>query len=261
MSMFIPALVVEVLKARRSKMPYLTALVGVFVTLVIGLFMMILRDPEWAHRNGLIADKAEMIAGTADWPTFFGLLTQAIAIGGIVVFGLIIIWLFSREFGDRTLKDLLALPTSREAIVGAKFVLMALWSMLFTALIYVCGLVIGGMIGLSGWSNALAFNAAVQLGVVALLTVMAVMPFAWVTSVGRGYLPAISSMFLVLFLSQFLTAAGWGKFCPWAVPVLIAGLGQLTGGGVGIASYLVVGCTGLIGLVATLGRWRFADHF
>ncbi|MEV0143917.1 MULTISPECIES: ABC transporter permease [unclassified Nonomuraea] len=38
---------------------------------------------------------------------------------------MIAIWLFGREFSDHTAKDLLALPTSRTAIVAAKFVVAA----------------------------------------------------------------------------------------------------------------------------------------
>jgi hypothetical protein len=55
---------------------------------------------------GLIGDKAQLGGGTADWPGYFALLAQTVAVGGVRVFGLIMVWLFGREFSDRTAKDL-----------------------------------------------------------------------------------------------------------------------------------------------------------
>ena len=75
--------------------------------------MIILKDPEAARSMGLISTKAQLAAGVADWPAFFGMLAQAIAIGGAIVFAILTAWVFGREFSDRTAKELLALPTSR----------------------------------------------------------------------------------------------------------------------------------------------------
>ena len=74
---------------------------------------------------GLIGAKAQLTAG---WPigrpslTF---LSMGIAGGGAILFALITAWVFGREFSDHTAKELLALPTPRWVIVGAKFVLIA----------------------------------------------------------------------------------------------------------------------------------------
>ena len=46
------------------------------------------------------------------------------------MFGLVVIWLFDLEFTDRTAKDLLALATSRGAVVGAKLLFAAGWRLL-----------------------------------------------------------------------------------------------------------------------------------
>ena len=115
---------VELLKARRSRMPILTALGFSLAPLVGGFFMLVLKDPEMALRAGWISAKAQLLTGSADWPTSLGLLAQATAVGGIFLFGLIATWVFGREYADHTVKDLLALPTPRSAIVLAKFVVV-----------------------------------------------------------------------------------------------------------------------------------------
>ena len=103
----------ETLKARRSKASLLTVIVFVLFPLVSGLFMVILKDPQAAQSMGLISVKAQLVAGTADWPTFFDMLLQAMAMGGSILFAFIMAWVFGREFSDRTAKELLALPTPR----------------------------------------------------------------------------------------------------------------------------------------------------
>src|SRR5215213_11758730 len=120
MSNFSSALWSEALKARRSKVPWLAAVGFTLAPLMDGLFMFIMKDPERAREMGLLSVKAQLAMSIADWTTFFSVLTQAIAVGGAIVFSIVTAWIFGREFSDHTAKDLLALPTSREKIVTAK---------------------------------------------------------------------------------------------------------------------------------------------
>jgi ABC-2 type transport system permease protein len=148
MSNLAQALWAEGLKARRSKVPLLTALGFSLAPLAGGFFMVVLKDPALARRMGLISAKAQIVAGAADWPTYLGVLAQATALGGFVLFSFIASWVFGREFADHTAKDLLALPTPRAAIVLAKFVLVALWSAGLTAFVYLLGLGVGAAVAL-----------------------------------------------------------------------------------------------------------------
>src|SRR5689334_11688137 len=170
MTLFLAALWTEALKARRSKVPWLTALGFSLAPLVDGLFMIILKDPERARTMGLISAKAQLAAGVADWPTLLGMLAQATAVGGALLFTLVTTWVFGREFSDHTAKELLALPTSRAAIVGAKFVVISTWAAGLTVLVFVLGLGVGAAVGLPGWSMALLCRAAGNIVVTAVLT-------------------------------------------------------------------------------------------
>jgi ABC-2 type transport system permease protein len=127
MSNFIQAIWTEWLKARRSRMLIFTALGFAMFPLGGGFFMVILKDPEFARKVGLLGAKAQLTMGTADWPTYLNFLALGTAIGGIVLFTFIGSWVFGREYSDRTVKDLLALPTSRTSIVLAKYGVIVLW--------------------------------------------------------------------------------------------------------------------------------------
>jgi len=118
-----------------------------------------------------------------------------------LLFTLVTIWVFGREFSDHTTKELLALPTPRAAIVGAKFVVVGFWAAGLTALVFALGLLVGAAIGLPGWSRALVWRAAGNLIVTAGLTIALMSPVALLASAGRGYLPPLGWAFLRLFLA------------------------------------------------------------
>jgi ABC-2 type transport system permease protein len=260
MSGFRAALWAEALKARRSKMPVLTALGFSLAPLVGGLFMVILKDPGRARRWGLIGAKAQLTVGTADWPTFLGLLAQATAVGGGMLFALVAAWVFGRESAEGTAKDLLALPTPREAIVASKFVVVSAWCAVLAAIVWVVGWGVGAAVGLPGWSAELAVQGTLELFAGAGLTLALVTPVAFVASAGRGYLGAMGLAILTVFLAQVLAAMGWGGWFPWSVPPLFTGLAGPRGSHLSPASYVIVAATSLAGLAATSLWWRLADH-
>jgi ABC-2 type transport system permease protein len=254
------ALWAEFLKVRRSKMPWLTALGFSLAPLVGALFMVVLRDPEWARGAGLLNAKAQALSSTADWRGYVSMVQQAVAVGGGLIFGLIVTWVFGREFSDRTVTDLLALPVPRHAIVLAKFVVVAAWSLALVLLVSVLGLGLGTALALEGGSVALARETAGTLALVGSLTLLLVLPFAWVASATRGYLPTVGAMFLVTFATQVLAALGWGAYFPWAVPALAAGAAGPEAARLGGESYLLVAVAGLAGVASALAQWRFADQ-
>jgi len=260
MNGFLPPLWAETLKLRRSKVPLFAALGLCMAPFMAGLFMIILKDPEAARSMGLISTKAQLAVGVADWPAFFGMLAQAIAIGGAIVFAIVTAWVFGREFSDRTAKELLALPTSRLAIVAAKFILIAAWTIAVSLFIFGLGLVVGKMVVIPGWSLDLLQSAFVDFIGSAILTI-ALMPFvALLASIGRGYMPAFGWAILTIVLAQIAAATGWGDWFPWSVPALFSGVAGPRTELLGSHSYIILIVASIIGLAATLYWWRSADQ-
>lgn len=259
MSPYAAALWAEGLKARRSKVPWLTALGFSLAPLMGGLFMVILKDPERARSMGLLGQKAQL-AGTADWPTYLGLLAQATAVGGALLFAIVTAWVFGREFSDRTAKELLALPTSRSAIVGAKLVVVALWVAGLTALMTAVGLAVGAAVGLPGWSAELGWRGVGDIAATAGLALALLPLVALVASAGRGYLAPLGWAVLTLFVAQIAAATGWGAWIPWSVPALFSGLAGPRAAQLGAHSYAAVALTSAAGLAGTFGWWLRADQ-
>jgi ABC-2 type transport system permease protein len=260
MNNVIQAIGVELLKARRSKMPLLTALGFALAPLVGGFFMIVLKDPELARRVGIINAKAQLVAGSADWQTYLGFLAQAAAIGGFILFSFISSWVFGREWAEHTVKDLLALPTSRSAIVLAKFVVIVCWSTALTTLIYCIGLGVGTAIALPPTSAETFWQGTLTLAIAACLTIALATPIAFFASAGRGYLPPLGVAILAIILAQVIAAVGWGEYFPWSVPALYAGAAGPAYAQLGTISYALVMLTGLVGLIGTWVWWEWADQ-
>jgi ABC-2 type transport system permease protein len=257
---FQAALWSERLKARRARMPLLTLAGFSLAPLMGALFMKILLDPAWAARFGALTTKAQFSAAHGDWPTYFGLLTQALAVGGAIIFSLVVIWLFGREYSDHTAKDLLALPVARATMVTAKLLLAAVWCATLALWIYLLGLALGALTGLPGWTHDIWLHATASYAATACLTIALALPLAWAASAGRGYLPAVGVMILLIFLSQVLAVLGLGPWFPWAAPALLSGVAGPQAQHLGVGTYVLVVIVVAAGIAGVTAWWRIADQ-
>lgn len=146
MNNLLTAFWIENLKVRKSKMIWVTLAAFTVAPLMGGFFMFILKNPGLAERSGLVGDKAQIL-GEANWPAYFSMLAQIIAVGGILVFGFVTSWVFGRESTDRTLKDFLALPYRRTTIAAAKFLTVFFTTLLLSVHVTVLGILIGFLSG------------------------------------------------------------------------------------------------------------------
>src|ERR1043165_5682571 len=260
MNNFSSALWAETLKMFRSKVPLFTAIGFCMAPLAGGLFMIILKDPEAAKSWGVISTKAQMLTGTADWTSFFGFLAQAVAAGGMILFSIVTIWVFGREFSDHTVKELLALPTPREAIIAAKFIVIAIWCLVITVLIFGIGLIVATLIVIPGGSAQLARTSFINVLGTAIMTLPLMSFVALLASMGRGYLPPFGWTIFTLFLANLAVILGWGDWLPWSIPGLFGGVGGPRAEVLGAHSYIILTVASVVGFSAIFYWWRSADQ-
>jgi ABC-2 type transport system permease protein len=86
-------------------------------------------------------------AATLDWAGLLATAAQITAAGALLGFGIVLSWMFGREFADGTITGLFALPVSRARIAFAKLVVYAAWTvavcLILTVGIFGLGLVLG----------------------------------------------------------------------------------------------------------------------
>ncbi|MFX0066736.1 MAG: ABC transporter permease [Candidatus Hermodarchaeota archaeon] len=250
----------EHLKIRRSKIFLLTFLACLFMTMIMGLLMFVAKNPELAQKFGILGIKASILEVEANWSTYFGFLNMGIAMGGLIGFGFVTSWVFGREYSDRTMKDLLALPIPRLSIVSAKFVAIVIWCILLSVFSIISGLIIGIIVGLAGWSNEFILHSVYIFMMTSVLTIVLCTPVAFIANFGRGYLAPIGFVIVTAIIAQFMGVLGLSPYTPWAIPALYCNAGGAEAVQLGIISYIILFLTGIIGLISTFVWWRYADQ-
>lgn len=250
----------EVLKSRRSRVPKFLALAFSLIPVVGGVFMLIVKNPDQARSLGLLGTKAQLAAISADWPGFLRFLAEGVGVGGIVLFAFLTTWAFGREFADRTVRSLLALPTPRWAVVVAKLLVVSGWCVLIAVWAVLLGFAVGAVVGLPGWSSDLAVDTVGRIALAVGIATVLQTPTAFVAGAARGYLPAFGFVVAVMAVAQIMRAVGWAAWFPWAVPMLVAAAGDPSLEAATLGSAAVVLVAALGGVVATLLWWDRADQ-
>ncbi len=248
---------IELRKAFRSGMPLWTGVGAVLMPIGIAFLIFVSKNPGISAKLGLVSAKANLIEYSAtDWPTYLAFSAQIVAAGEFILLVLAVSWVFGREFADGTLKDLLAVPVPRASILLAKFILVVIWSVGLTLVIWAAGLIMGALLKLPGGSLAVLLQGSRLVLLTASLVIGVVLPFAFFASVGRGYLLPIGLAILTLMAANLVVVLGWGELFPWAVPMLYAqGESSLA-----VISYGIVVVTGLAGMLITYLWWMMADQ-
>jgi ABC-2 type transport system permease protein len=248
---------IETRKAVRSRMPLWTAIASLFMPVGIALMIFAAKNPQISQKLGIVSAKANLVALSAtDWSAYLSLYGQIIAVGGFILYVLILAWVFGREFVDGTVKDLLAVPVPRGSILLGKFIVASAWSLLISLIIVVVGLIMGTFLVLPAGSPEVFRNGSGVLAICALLALAIALPFALLASVGRGYFLPFGVAILIVMVTNLVVVAGWGDVFPWAIPGLYSmGKTTLTPLSIGI-----VAVTGLAGMLATYLWWKYTDQ-
>lgn len=254
------ALIVEWIKMHKSKIFWLTLGIFLFISFMMSLIMYISLHPDVSSKFGIIGTKAEMF-GENDWTGYFNLFNQLAAAIGLIASGFITAWIYGREYSDRTLKDLLAVPLSRDAIAIAKFIVVLAWSIILLLILVLSGIAGGFLVGIPGWSGVLFTDFLKQYFSIVFLTLILCTPVAFITVYSRGYLAPLGFVILTMIMAQFASIISLGPWFPWAIPGLLSVPEGTPGMELHFISYILLALTGIVGLSGTLAWWRYADQY
>jgi len=257
----IRAISAEFLKNRHARIRWFSFIAFALAPIFGGVFMILMKDVGYEGLSGAFKSKAVMFSFEANWQSFLGILSQAVGVGGILIFGFVASWLFGREYSDGTAKDLLALPISRTKILNAKFIYYTIWCLALVIANLALGLIIGFLLQLDGWSATVFFSNLRTYFVTTVLIILLNTPVAFFAIWGKGYLTPLGIVALLLVLAQIIGAMGIGNYFPWSVPGIYRGSGgadlkmQLNE-----MSFILIIITGITGYVGTVLWWKYSDQ-
>lgn len=261
MKQLLQAFLAEALKNSHSRIIWITFVAFSLAPVFGGVFMILMKGNGYEGLSGAFKSKAVLMSFEANWNSYLGLLSQAVGVGGVLIFGFVASWLFGREYSDGTAKDLLALPISRAKIIHAKFIYYLIWCIVLVISNLSLGLLFGSILDLPGWSTAdFLYNIKIYF-ITTILIIMLNTPVAFLAIYGRGYLAPLGFVAIVLVVAQIVGAIGLGAYFPWAVPGLYSGTGgsdmknDLT-----VLSYIILFITGIAGYAITILWWKNADQ-
>lgn len=212
-----PALVTELVKLTRATVVRATTIILVLgVSLICSSMLLATNtgDPQIAAKLGALIDPG-------GWAGYLTIAAQVTAAGGLLGCGVVLSWMFGREFGDGTITGLFAIPVSRPTIAAAKLLVYLAWLLICSAALLAALLVFGLAFGL-GPIPAAVLPALGRQFVLAVLTGVIAMPVAWAATLGRSVLAGIAVAVGILVLSQIAAVAGVGLWFPFSVPALWA---------------------------------------
>lgn len=251
----------ESLKNSHSVIITVTFIAFSLAPLFGGVFMFLMRDNGYEGLSGAFKSKAVLMSFEADWESYLGLLSQALGVGGVLIFGFVAAWLFGREYAEGTAKDLMSLPVSRAKILNAKFIYYLLWCAGLAVSNLFLGLIIGRLLNLPGFDAMLVFGNLNTYLLTWIMIVALNTPVAFFAIAGKGYMAPLGVVAILLVLAQIIGALGFGSYFPWAVPGIFSGSGgEDLKAGLNIFSYMSIAITSVLGYLATILWWKLADQ-
>ncbi|MGY4642875.1 ABC transporter permease [Cellulomonas sp. URHB0016] len=245
---------VELLKMRRSPVTRtaFTAMAGVAAFFSVGAALLTAHGTGSGTLTG--AKVAAMVDGVG-WAAVSSAFGQVVSVLWLLGTGVVAAWVCGREYSDRTLGQLLALPTRSSRVAAAKLgvtLLAATLAAVTAAFLALGGGLVAG-IGLPGAHDLRDLAAGVLAAVAAAWLAL---PFAWVATVGKGYLPAVGALLGVVMVSQVVVLLGGGSWFPWSVPSLLVGTGgDRAATAVSPLGVVLVGVVGAAAWLATVRTW------
>jgi len=255
------AFVAEVQKNRHAKIRWITFAAFAIAPVFGALFMLLMKDGGYEGLSGILKSKAVLFSFSADWASYLGLLSQAVGVGGVLIFGFVAAWLFGREFSDGTAKDLLSLPISRTKILNAKFLYYIIWCLALVLSNLLLGLLFGSILQLPGWQKGVFIDHMKIYFLTTLMIILLNTPVSLFAVAGKGYLAPLGIVALALVLAQILGAIGLGTYFPWAVPGIFSGSGGAElKATLNPVSYGILILTSIAGYLGTVLWWKYADQ-
>ncbi len=199
----------EFFKLKRSKM-LLISILGQMVAPImvfVGLIKARIRDPQTIITYGEMLEQTNL---------------YVLMLFGVVVYGAIVAYLFSREYTENTLKSVLSLPVSKISFVIGKFLMFFIWIMILTVVAWSSTLFLSIIGSATNFSLHVIIESLKQYFIGAVLLFLTMSPFVFITLWFKNLIPPVIAGATVAMINVALSNEDLAVLFPWSSPYLIA---------------------------------------
>ncbi len=195
-----------------------------------------------------------------DFPTYADQTNLfVILLIGIMLYGLLTTYSFSREYQEDTLKSLLIIPVNRTMFIISKCLLVLGWIQLLTLYTLVLSVVFAILGGFAGVNINNIFLVGKSYLLTGFLMFLLVMPVMFLTSLFRSFVASIAFTIGVVIINLVIMNSEYLAIYPWSAPM------QIINPLVEIVKYpywyswAVILATGFLGIVLTVIHFNRQD--
>ncbi|MCE1254266.1 MAG: ABC transporter permease [Anaerolineae bacterium] len=153
----------------------------------------------------------------AFWQTNF----YIVALIGMLLYGVVTSYLFSREYMENTLKSLLTIPVSRLAYIFSKLVLLLLWISTLTLAAWVLTLILGIIGQFQGLNYEVLVSSLKAYMLGGFLLFLLSTPIIFVTLLLKNYVPTVVFTIMIGMVNIVIWQSEYRPFFPWSAAAVI----------------------------------------
>lgn len=170
---------------------------------------------------------------------------------GVMLFGLMASFLFNREYKEGTIKTMMVLPIRRSSFILTKIVLLGLWVLLLTLIMYVVLLSLGLVFKLTDMTGPILIEYLGKYFLLAVFSFALTLPVCWITLLTKNYIPGIAFTIVMMFFNIFIMQSKYVCLFPYSASFRVLFDSETYQWPVSVSIAVIV-VTGIAGLLATL---------
>lgn len=177
---------------------------------------------------------------------------------GTPLFGVLATWVFNREFAENTLRNILAIPVSRSALVVSKMIALFVWIEVLSAWSWLVAVVLGFAGGMWDGSSGVLVRYLAQFLVEGCWLFLLMTPIVFATLVLRNYVPVIIITVAITLVSVVIGNSEYQAVFPWTA-ILTVVTKKFPAEYPRAVPYVSIIGTSIAGFVASLAYFRRMD--
>lgn len=189
---------------------------------------------------------------------FYNTNMYVLMLMGTLLYGVITAYLFNREYTENTLKNLLTIPVSKMSLIASKLVLLLIWILGLTLLMWGLTLILGLIGQFEGLTRSVLLQSLKQYLLGGCFFFLLSMPTMWVTLLFKNFVPTIIFTAVITMANILVADSEYIAVFPWTAAHVIAN-NAFVPEYPHEYSYIVILITSLIGFGATIIHFKKSD--